>query len=54
MVAEIIDTAWEMKNAKEKMERQCKTGLEILQEALKEDCITGCDEMWYYCACETL
>lgn len=54
VVAEVIDTAWEMKEAKETLDRSKKTRMEILQEALDSDCVTGCNGLWYYCACQVL
>ena len=54
VVAEVIQTAWEMKTAKQKLKRSRKSRLDILQDALVEQCVSGCDGLWYYCAIETL
>ena len=54
VVAEVIGTAWEMKTAKQKLKRSRKSRLDILQDALVEQCVSGCNGLWYYCAIETL
>ena len=54
VVAEVIDTAWEMKHAKDKLERSQKSRMEILEEVLAEECVADCNGNWYYSAHETL
>ena len=43
VVAEVPDTAWEMKSAKEKLERSSKSRLDILQYVLAGECVSGCN-----------
>ena len=53
-VADILNTAWEIENAAEKLARSKKTRLELLQEAKEKDCTKGCDGLWKICAEEIL
>ena len=39
VVAEVIDTAWEMKHAKDKLKCSQKSRMEILEEVLAEECV---------------
>ena len=50
VVAEFLQTAWEIKLAKENLERSRKSRLDILQAASAGDCISACDDLWYRCA----
>ena len=43
VVAKVLNTAWEMTNAQDKLERSKKTRLELLQEAALGNCVTGCE-----------
>ena len=54
VVAEILTTAWEMKNAHKKLERLKKSRIELLEEAKEGECVTGCEGQWYSCALEVL
>ena len=54
VVAEVLNTAWEMTNAQDKLERWKKTSLELLQEAALGNCGTGCEGKWLTCALEVL
>lgn len=54
VVAEVLNTAWEMTNAQDKLERSKKTRLELLQEAALGNCVTGCEGKWLTCALEVL
>ena len=42
VVAEVLNTAWEITNAQDKLERSKKTRLELLQEAALGNCMA-----WY-------
>lgn len=54
VVAEVIDTAWEMHTAKERLSRSKKTRLELLRDCNKGQCVDGCDGQWLVCAEEVL
>ena len=54
VVAEDIDTAWEMKHAKDKLKRSRICRMEILEELLAEECVADCNGNWHYFAHETL
>lgn len=53
-VADILNTAWEIENAADKLARSKKTRLELLQEAKEKECTEGCDGLWKICAEEIL
>ena len=50
----IVETTWEMDSAVGNVERQCKTRMEIIHDALNEDCVVGCGGEWKRLAIETL
>ena len=50
VVAEVLQTAWEIKPAKENLERSRKSRLDIVQAALAGDYISDCNDLWYCCA----
>ena len=50
----ILNTAWEIENAAEKLARSKKTRLELLQEAKEKECMEGCGGLWKICAEEIL
>ena len=54
VVAEVLNTAWKMKNAQDKLERLKKAQLELLQEAALENYGTECERKWLTCALEVL
>ena len=54
VVAEDIDTAWEMKHAMDKLKRSRICRMEILEELLAEECVADCNGNWHYFAHETL
>ena len=45
-VVDILNIAWEIENAAEKLARSKKTRLELLQEAKEKKCTKGCDGLW--------
>ena len=54
VVAEVLDTAWEMKHAKDKLKCSQICRMEILEEVLAEECVVDCNGNWHYSAHETL
>ena len=53
-VADILNSAWEIEGAQEKLLRARKTRIELLQEAKNWQCIEGCNGEWLICAEEVL
>lgn len=54
VVAEVLETAWEMEKSTEDLERQTKTRIEVLQEFKNQDCVENCSGQWLECAKEVL
>jgi len=54
IVSEVLNTAWEMKQSRETLERRSKTRLELLYEAKDGDCELGCNGQWLECALQLL
>ena len=54
VVAEVLQTAWELKSAKENLECSRKSRLDILRAASAGDCICDCNGLWYCCTDQTL
>ncbi|KAK3722844.1 hypothetical protein QZH41_007801 [Actinostola sp. cb2023] len=54
IVSEVLNTAWEMKQSRETLERRSKTRLELLYEARDGDCELGCNGQWLECALQLL
>ena len=50
VVSDVLQMAWEMEGAKETLERQKKSRLELLEEAIRGECV----ENWLKCAREVL
>lgn len=50
VVQEALQTATELREAEEKLKRQTKSRLDILNEQLVVPCAEGCNEMWIQCA----
>ena len=53
-IVDLINITWEMHSAQSELSRCQKSRLEILSDCLSEDCVEGCDGMWYTTATETL
>ena len=51
---ELIEKTWKMETAKENIQREIKSRMEILREKLGNDCCPGCDKLWLNCAMEVL
>ena len=54
VVNELISNTWEMKSAKETLERRKQSRVEILQDALLEKCSCETERAWQKCARELL
>lgn len=54
VTGDILTTTWEMKGAGEKIARSKKSRIDILQQASRSDCVTGCNGDWLRCANEVL
>lgn len=54
VVAELINTTWEIRNAHQHLQRSRKSRLDILRDAQVEECVPGCNGLWFYCASEIL
>ena len=46
VVADVINTAWEMESAKERRARREKSRIELLNEAREGSCVEGCNGLW--------
>ena len=49
-VADMMQSTWEIEEAKAKLERAKKTRMELLQEARRSECAQGCNGDWLSCA----
>ena len=54
VVAEILESAWEMEDAQKTLERQRKSRLQLLPEARVGECVENCNGDWLICAREVL
>lgn len=54
VVAQVLDTAWELETANETLQRQNKTRLDILQDTLQQPCDASCNGRWLHMACQIL
>ena len=54
VVAEVLETTWEMENSKQQLDRQTKTRIELINEAKEGQCVEGCYGQWLTCAKEVL
>ena len=54
VVAEILDTAWEMETSNVDLQRARKTRLDLLVDARQGECVENCNEQWLSCAREVL
>ena len=54
VVSEILETAWEMENSKEHLEREKKSRMQLLHDALQGECVEGRCGQWLTCAKEVL
>ena len=54
VVSDVLNSAWEIENATQKLAQSKKTRMELLQEASTGECIEGCNGQWLRCALEIL
>ena len=54
VVSDVLNSAWQIENATQKLARSKKTRMELLQEASTGECIEGCNGQWLRCALEIL
>ena len=54
VVAEVLETAWEMVAANDTLRRAEKSRLQLLEEAKESPCSPGCDGLWLRCAKQVL
>ena len=54
VVAEVLETTWEMENSKRQLDRQTKTRIQLINEAKEGQCVEGCYGQWLTCAKEVL
>ena len=54
VVAEVLTTTWEMKDAEEKLERQQQSRTQLLEKTADEQCTVECNGMWYTLATQIL
>ena len=54
VVADVINTTWEMECAKQKKARREKSRMQLLHEAREGNCVEGCNGLWLQLAKEVL
>ena len=54
VVAEFLQTAWDMENSQETPQRQKKSQLRLLYDSLHQECVPDCHGQWVTCAKEVL
>ena len=54
VVAEVLQTAWDMENSQETLQRQKKSRLQLLYDSLHQECVPDCHGRWVTCAKEVL
>ena len=54
VVADVINTTWEMECAKQKKARREKSRMQLLHEAREDNCVEGCNGLWLQLAKEVL
>ena len=54
VVAEVLNTAWELNTAQDRLSRSKKSRIDILWEAQSTECVPGCNGMWLTCAKQVL
>jgi stage III sporulation protein SpoIIIAA len=54
VVADILNTAWEMEHAKEKKALRATWRMQLLNEAREGSCVGGCEGLWVQLAKEIL
>ena len=54
VVAEVLNTAWELNTAQDHLSRSKKSQIDILREAQSTECVPECNGMWLTCAKQVL
>ena len=54
VIAEVLQTAWDMENSQETLQRQKKSRLQVLYDSLHWECVPDCNGRWVMCAKEVL
>ena len=54
VVTDILNSAWEIETAQQKLAHSKKTRMELLQEGRSGECVEGCNGEWLTCAQEIL
>ena len=54
VVAEVLETAWELENSEEHLQRTRKSRIELLQEVKEDECVENCSGQWLACARQVL
>ena len=54
VVADVLQTAWEIENAPKKLARSRKSRMDLLEDAKSGSCVTGCHGEWLTCAQQIL
>ena len=54
VVTEVLNTAWELNTAQDRLSRSKKSQIDILREAQSRECVPECNEMWLTCAKQVL
>jgi len=50
VVAEVLETTWEMENSKQQLDRQTKARIQLINEEKEGQCVEGCYGQWLTCA----
>ena len=53
-ISELIENTWKMEQAGSEVEREAWSRIDLLDKAIKCDCIEGCNRIWLKCALEVL
>ena len=51
---DLIESTWEMQNAKATLEREKRSRIQVPEEVRFRSCIDGCDMQWYICSRDIL
>ena len=54
VVAEVLSTAWDLRNSRETLKRSKQSRLDILYNAANGECATDCNGKWSQCAIQVL
>ena len=51
---DLIESTWEMQNAKATLEREKTSRMQTLEKVRVSSCVDGCDMEWYICSRDIL